>query len=516
MDSEKNEPLLSDKKITATMSENVFRSILDRLGAQLGEIVWYDQTLDPRIDAVVTQQSAEILNTIRDHLNPEDPGFRILEVGAYCHYSMHKLADQLKCEAVATDITPISLRAGRALARDKGYSASATLVSCDFHDLPFADGAFDFVYIASAVHHTWRTRQVLDELLRVVRPGGVLMLANEPVGRELCTYSFRGNRLQTLLPMEKALHDAGLLCTISSPFPGSRDEENFGMIENDRIPWRLFEEFTAAGEILELSIIPVIGELEQTILDNRMGPSAVAGEINRRLQNISDSTDDFADLTGFRLPDSKMIDTLCYQIEPDLFAQAADDLPTARARLFGAALKAILRKPGETVRAAAVWRRGLALSDGVHVEEPRIPGVRVDLDQPMIPLVRKENEIQLKDHFTPAQWDLVQQGPNSWAIHLLGNGGEIVLPKRNTDAILLLRFYAVAHPSGPYGVTATVENGESAFCLIFQNESRLMRLPVHSTAMKVTLKIESRVPEHHSYAHHLRIGACRLVLVDLN
>ena len=36
MDSEKNEPLLSDKKITATMSENVFRSILDKLGAQLG------------------------------------------------------------------------------------------------------------------------------------------------------------------------------------------------------------------------------------------------------------------------------------------------------------------------------------------------------------------------------------------------------------------------------------------------------------------------------------------------
>jgi len=42
--------------------------------------------------------------------------------------------------------------------------------------LPFADGAFDFVFARSTIHHCVRPG-VLDELHRVLRPGGVLLFS---------------------------------------------------------------------------------------------------------------------------------------------------------------------------------------------------------------------------------------------------------------------------------------------------------------------------------------------------
>lgn len=43
-------------------------------------------------------------------------------------------------------------------------------------DLPFEDGSFDFVWSAGVIHHTSDFDKALDELTRVLRPGGKLFL----------------------------------------------------------------------------------------------------------------------------------------------------------------------------------------------------------------------------------------------------------------------------------------------------------------------------------------------------
>ena len=43
-------------------------------------------------------------------------------------------------------------------------------------DLPFADGSFDFVFSSGVLHHTTDPDRGLDELTRVLRPGGYLYL----------------------------------------------------------------------------------------------------------------------------------------------------------------------------------------------------------------------------------------------------------------------------------------------------------------------------------------------------
>jgi ubiquinone/menaquinone biosynthesis C-methylase UbiE len=53
-----------------------------------------------------------------------------------------------------------------------------TLVRQEVHHLPFANNAFDAVTCLEALEFFSDTRQALQEIMRVMRPGGVLLATN--------------------------------------------------------------------------------------------------------------------------------------------------------------------------------------------------------------------------------------------------------------------------------------------------------------------------------------------------
>ena len=55
--------------------------------------------------------------------------------------------------------------------RVRGEARDASDLSC------FRDGEFDLVYASAALHHTLKYAGALEELVRVIRPGGRLVLA---------------------------------------------------------------------------------------------------------------------------------------------------------------------------------------------------------------------------------------------------------------------------------------------------------------------------------------------------
>lgn len=76
------------------------------------------------------------------------------------------------------DLSPAAVELGlrRAAAsgvahRVRGFARDASNLSC------FADGQFDLVFASAALHHTLKYPNALDELVRVIRPGGTLLLA---------------------------------------------------------------------------------------------------------------------------------------------------------------------------------------------------------------------------------------------------------------------------------------------------------------------------------------------------
>ncbi len=72
---------------------------------------------------------------------------------------------------VALDLTPQMLAQAQRLQRDRGV-LNVLFCQGDAEALPFRDGAFDIVTCRVAAHHFPDLQRALDEMARVTRPGG--------------------------------------------------------------------------------------------------------------------------------------------------------------------------------------------------------------------------------------------------------------------------------------------------------------------------------------------------------
>ena len=96
-------------------------------------------------------------------------GKKLLEVGAGLGTDHAQFA---KHGAITTDV---DLSAGHlALAKEnfRLRGLRGTFVYHDAETLPFPDASFDVVYSNGVIHHTPNTQQVVDEIYRVLKPGG--------------------------------------------------------------------------------------------------------------------------------------------------------------------------------------------------------------------------------------------------------------------------------------------------------------------------------------------------------
>ena len=89
-------------------------------------------------------------------------------------------------QAALLDLSPVGVEIGLRRARASGVGNRVRGFARDAGDLScFADGEFDLIYAGAAVHHTMKYPNALAELLRVLKPGGLLVLAegygNNPV-----------------------------------------------------------------------------------------------------------------------------------------------------------------------------------------------------------------------------------------------------------------------------------------------------------------------------------------------
>jgi SAM-dependent methyltransferase len=77
---------------------------------------------------------------------------------------------------IATDLTPELFTAGRSRARRAGVELE--WIAADAEDLPFEDERFDYVLSSLGVQFVPRHEVVVSELVRVCRPGGMIVLGN--------------------------------------------------------------------------------------------------------------------------------------------------------------------------------------------------------------------------------------------------------------------------------------------------------------------------------------------------
>jgi len=110
---------------------------------------------------------------------------RVLEVGGGPGELAARIQRQLAATVAFLDISPRMVE----LARERGVDAQIG----DAQQLPFADASFDTVVAAWMLYHVPDLDRTLDEIARVLEPGGALVAVTNSVGhlrelRELIAY----------------------------------------------------------------------------------------------------------------------------------------------------------------------------------------------------------------------------------------------------------------------------------------------------------------------------------------
>ena len=147
---------------------------------------WYEP--DDAVDAVlpfVRELGWEDLNWLAnghsfqmllDRYIGDAQGLRVLEVGAAKAWASRFWLKR-DCEYVATDIL-VDPKIG--LGRGAFYGDFAR-VQADGEHLPFTDASFDVTYCVATLHHALDLPQMLREMTRVTRPGGIVAGLNEGI-----------------------------------------------------------------------------------------------------------------------------------------------------------------------------------------------------------------------------------------------------------------------------------------------------------------------------------------------
>jgi SAM-dependent methyltransferase len=114
-----------------------------------------------------------ILRYILDHAASGGAPPRVLDVGAQ-FAGLAVYAVELGCRVAAVDYGPYA-RAFQQVAADHGVDYKECDVGCEL--LPFPDSTFDFAtYTDVMEHHSFSPKRVLQEIHRVLTPGGRLIL----------------------------------------------------------------------------------------------------------------------------------------------------------------------------------------------------------------------------------------------------------------------------------------------------------------------------------------------------
>ena len=142
-------------------------------------------------------------------------GREVLEVGCGSGIAVQLFAEA-GANVTAVDLTPWAVETTRK--RMEAFGLEAHVQEADGERLPFEDASFDLVFSWGVIHHTTDMDAALGQLVRVLRPGGqlVLMLYHR---RSFFFLAYRG--LARFLPVARrfGLH-----------FEGARAGEREGLI----------------------------------------------------------------------------------------------------------------------------------------------------------------------------------------------------------------------------------------------------------------------------------------------
>ena len=179
------------------------------------DLLGYDRAALAALPARCTARFAGVGNPFR--IGSPAPGVTVLDhaCGAGTDLLLAARAVGPRGRAIGVDLTPAMRACAREAASEAGLADVVEIRAGRFEDLPVADASVDVVLSNGVVNLAPDKPRVFAEIARVLRPGGVLLLADVLVDRPLAAAA-RGNAALWAACVGGALTAAELLQAIAA------------------------------------------------------------------------------------------------------------------------------------------------------------------------------------------------------------------------------------------------------------------------------------------------------------
>ncbi|TDD68216.1 SAM-dependent methyltransferase [Jiangella aurantiaca] len=172
---------MTGERRPSASAEDVERAWNDTKLAQVLYHDWESQTYDDKWSISFDERC---ISYARDRFTAVAgsegwPYGRALEIGAGTgFFSLNLRQAGALSDVTVTDISPGMVGAARRNARQLGFEIAGEVA--DAEKLPFPDETFDVVVGHAVIHHLPDVEQAFREMLRVLRPGGRVVICGEP------------------------------------------------------------------------------------------------------------------------------------------------------------------------------------------------------------------------------------------------------------------------------------------------------------------------------------------------
>ncbi|MEQ8404540.1 MAG: methyltransferase domain-containing protein [Oceanicaulis sp.] len=123
-------------------------------------------------DEDIAAASARTVRHMAGRLQTLKPGARVLDLGAGYGGAARRLAREHGAHVTCLNLSDKENVRNRQLTAELGLDERVEVVHGAFEDIAFPDESFDIVWSQDAILHSGDRRRVLDEAVRVLKPGG--------------------------------------------------------------------------------------------------------------------------------------------------------------------------------------------------------------------------------------------------------------------------------------------------------------------------------------------------------
>jgi cyclopropane fatty-acyl-phospholipid synthase-like methyltransferase len=134
---------------------------------------WHDQ----EDDISIVEAQERFTDYIISKLDLQ-PGQTLLDIGCGTGWPAIRLAHAKNCDVVGINISQTQLDIANARAQSENIQKNVHFTYADAQMLPYAAASFDAAWAIESMYHMTSHSQVLNEIARVLRKGGILLLAD--------------------------------------------------------------------------------------------------------------------------------------------------------------------------------------------------------------------------------------------------------------------------------------------------------------------------------------------------